>query len=149
MSSHTLRVARAGHPAAPQNPQPVRAVYETSTRRAVLELLKNEQRYLTAAAIFRMLRGRNAKLALSTVYRTLEVLTERGTVSSRTDPSGEASYVFCTDDHHHHAICTACGHVDEVDCDAMDAFRSALLAQQAFVLDEHAIEFFGRCVRCR
>lgn len=127
----------------------MRTVYETSTRRAVVELLKTEQRYLSAGAIYRLLRALNPKLALSTVYRTLELLTERGSVSSRIDPSGEASYVFCTDDHHHHAICTACGHVDEVDCDAMDAFRSALLAQQSFALDEHAIEFFGRCARCR
>ncbi len=115
----------------------------------MLELLRVEQRYLTAAAIFKRLRASNPKLALSTVYRTLELLTERGIVSSRTDAGGDASYVFCTDDHHHHAICNICGHVDEVDCDAMDAFRSALLAQQQFALDEHAIEFFGRCARCR
>ena len=127
----------------------MRTVYETSTRRAVVELLKSERRYLSAGAIYRLLREGNPKLALSTVYRTLELLTERGSVSSRIDPGGEASYVFCTDDHHHHAICTACGHVDEVDCDAMEAFRSALLAQQSFALDDHAIEFFGRCARCR
>jgi Fur family ferric uptake transcriptional regulator len=127
----------------------VRTLYATSTRRAIVDLLKHERRYLTASAIFRLLKGDNPKLALSTVYRTLEFLTELGSVSSRTEPSGESSYVFCTDEHHHHAICKICGHVDEVDCEAMDQFKTALLNQQSFILDDHSIEFYGRCARCR
>jgi Fur family ferric uptake transcriptional regulator len=124
-------------------------LYATSTRRAIVDLLRSERRYLTAAAIHRALKDRIPKLALSTVYRTLETLHELGTVSNRTEPSGESSYVFCTEDHHHHAVCTVCGHVDEVDCDAMEQFKKALLAHQSFALDEHAIEFYGRCARCR
>jgi Fur family ferric uptake transcriptional regulator len=127
----------------------VRTLYATSTRRAIIDLLKSERRYLTASSIFRLLKGDNPKLALSTVYRTLEFLAEMGSVSSRTEASGEASYVYCTDEHHHHAICKVCGHVDEVDCDAMDQFKSALLQHQSFVLDDHSIEFYGRCARCR
>jgi Fur family ferric uptake transcriptional regulator len=127
----------------------VRTLYATSTRRAIVDLLKRERRYLTASIIFRLLKGDNPKLALSTVYRTLEFLTELGSVSSRTEQSGESSYVFCTDEHHHHAICKICGHVDEVDCEAMDQFKTALLSQQSFILDDHSIEFYGRCARCR
>ena len=126
----------------------VRTIYATSARRAVVDLLKGERRYLTAAEIFAALKPRLPKLALSTVYRTLELLVGNGTVSTRTETNGESGFVYCTDAHHHHAICTVCGHVDEVDCDAMERFKAALLQNQAFVLDEHAIEFFGRCARC-
>ena len=55
-----------------------RTVYATATRRAILDLLKHEQRYLTAAAIYGKLRPSIPKLALSTVYRTLDLLTELG-----------------------------------------------------------------------
>ena len=127
----------------------MRTLYTTSTRRAVVDCLRRERRYLTAAAIYRLLKEENPKLALSTVYRTLELLADLGTVSARTEPSGEASYVFCTDDHHHHAICRSCGNVDEVDCDAMDRFKNALLKQQSFALDDHSIKFYGLCARCR
>jgi Fur family ferric uptake transcriptional regulator len=126
-----------------------RTVYSTSARRKVAELLRNERRYLTAAAIYRILKTQSARLALSTVYRTLETLASTGVVSSRADPSGELSFVYCHDGHHHHAICTKCGHVDEVSCSAVDVFRAALLEEQAFELDKHAVEFFGRCARCR
>jgi Fe2+ or Zn2+ uptake regulation protein len=128
---------------------PTRTLYATANRRAVLELLKREQRYLTAGAIYAALQQDNPKLALSTVYRTLELLNSLGTVSSRTEASGESSYVYCSDEHHHHAICTVCGHVDDVDCAAMEQFKSALIVNQSFLLDEHSVEFFGRCARCR
>ncbi len=127
----------------------MRTLYTTSTRRAIVDLLKRERRYLTAAAILQSLKDDNPKLALSTVYRTLELLAGLGTVSSRSEASGESSYVFCKDGHHHHAICRQCGGVDEVDCSAMDVFRAALLEQQSFALDDHAIEFYGLCARCR
>jgi Fur family ferric uptake transcriptional regulator len=124
-------------------------MYATSTRRALVDVLKKERRYLTAAALYGRLRARRPKLALSTVYRTLELLGRMGTVSSRIEPSGEASFVFCSDAHHHHAICTVCGHVDDVDCDAIELFKGALLSNQSFLLDEHSLEFYGRCSRCR
>jgi Fur family ferric uptake transcriptional regulator len=129
--------------------KPARTLYATATRRAILELLKQEQRYLTAAAIYAGLKDANPKLALSTVYRTLELLEELGTVSERSEASGESSYVFCSDQHHHHALCTVCGHVDDVDCAAMEQFKATLLANQSFLLDEHSVEFYGRCARCR
>jgi len=128
---------------------PARRVYATATRRAILDLLKSEQRYLTAAAIYTRVQEMNPKVALSTVYRTLELLTRLGTISSRTEAGGEAGYLFCATVHHHHAVCTICGHVDDVDCAAMEQFKAALLSNQSFSLDEHSLEFYGRCIRCR
>jgi Fur family transcriptional regulator, ferric uptake regulator len=123
-------------------------MYQTAARKHTLALLKSERRYLTAATIYHLLKPASPKLALSTIYRTLEALREGGTVSSRVDEHGEASYIYCGEKHHHHAICKQCGHVDEVDCDAIDAFTTALLNKQSFRLDDHSIEFYGLCVRC-
>jgi Fur family transcriptional regulator, ferric uptake regulator len=127
-----------------------RTVYSTTARRRIGALLKAERRYLTATDIHHALRAQGARLALSTVYRTLEMLTQSGVVSSRAAVSGEQSFVYCDEgNHHHHAICRGCDRVEEVDCAAIDVFRKALLEQQAFDLDEHAIEFTGICARCR
>ena len=123
--------------------------YSTRTRTQVLELLQGEQRYLSATALHRVLQSKGAKLSLSTVYRTLDLLVSMGIASSRVDEEGETTYVFCTTAHHHHAICRRCGHVEEVSCGAMERFKRDLLSEHAFALDSHSMEFYGVCVRCR
>jgi len=145
----TTALKHPGKPAGNEDRGTVRAVYTTSTRRHILDLLKSEKRYLTANVIFKLLKADHPKIALSTIYRTLDLLLEMGAVSGRAEGAGETSFVYCTEEHHHHAICTTCGHVDEVDCGAMDQFRAALLAQQAFRMDDHSVEFYGRCARCQ
>lgn len=127
-----------------------RSTYSTSSRRAILGLLQSQRRYLTAAEIHNLLLKRKQRMALTTVYRTLQRLSSLGAVTSRSDASGDLAYLFCAnDEHHHHAICNACGHVEEVNCRIIDEFKQQLLARQAFALDEHSIEFYGRCAACR
>ena len=123
--------------------------YSTKTRAQIMELLQGEQRYLSASVLHRVLAAKGAKISLSTVYRTLDLLVSMGIASSRVDEAGEATYVFCTSAHHHHAICRACGHVEEVDCGAMERFKRDLQAQHAFALDSHSLEFYGVCARCQ
>ncbi|HXP92468.1 MAG TPA: transcriptional repressor [Candidatus Binatia bacterium] len=125
-----------------------RNLYATRSREQIVNLLRSERRYLSAAAIHRILRSLGTQVSLSTVYRTLDLLVSMGVASSRTDDEGEQTYVFCTVEHHHHAICRKCGHVEEVDCGAMDAFAAALQRHHAFELDSHSLEFYGRCARC-
>ncbi|MGH7707963.1 MAG: Fur family transcriptional regulator [Vulcanimicrobiaceae bacterium] len=122
--------------------------YHTRNRDEIASLLQHERRYLTAAAVARLLRTAGSKVALSTIYRTLDLLVSAGLASRRTDAGGEAAYIACSEDHHHHAICRSCGHVDEVDCAAMERFAGLLMEHHAFTLDAHAIEFYGRCARC-
>jgi len=126
-----------------------RIVYATRARRAVLELLRSERRYFTVAEVHRTLKNELPSTAVSTIYRTLELLEELGVVSRRTEYEKEVSFVYCGEAHHHHAICRVCGHVADVECDAIDHIKTSLERQRGFELDEHTIEFYGRCVRCR
>ncbi|MGA9274087.1 MAG: transcriptional repressor, partial [Candidatus Cybelea sp.] len=90
------------------------------------------------------------RVSLSTVYRTLDRLRSKGDVTARPDSEGEATYMLCEPDrHHHHAICERCGRVEDVDCAAMEQFAEALRSLNGFELDRHAMEFFGRCSTCR
>ncbi len=123
--------------------------YSTRSREAIVELLKRERRYLSAAAVHRMLKARRVPASLATVYRTLDLLTSLGVASSRVDDGGEATYVFCNTDHHHHAICNRCGRVQEIACRPMATIARELNARYAFDLNAHAMEFYGRCERCR
>jgi len=127
-----------------------RAEYVTRPREEIASVLRRERRFLTAADIYQRLSRARARVALSTVYRTLEHLRGKGEVTERADDAGEASYMYCEPQHHHHhAICSKCGKVEDVDCTAIDGFAKALRKLHGFALDDHAMEFVGRCKQCR
>ncbi|HEY9085206.1 MAG TPA: transcriptional repressor [Candidatus Tyrphobacter sp.] len=128
----------------------VRAEYVTRPREEIANVLRRERRFLTAAEIHQKLSRAKARVALSTVYRTLERLRDKGGVTERVAADGDASYMLCEPQvHHHHAICRKCGKVEDVDCTAIDRFTQSLRKMHGFTLDEHAMEFLGRCKECR
>jgi len=128
----------------------VRSDYVTRPRVQITSILRASKRFISAAEIHRALEGAHAKVSLSTVYRTLEHLLSKGEVTVRVDPAGESTYMTCEPEHHHHhAICRICGKVDDVDCTAIEQFSDSLRALHGFELDEHTMEFFGRCKACR
>jgi Fur family ferric uptake transcriptional regulator len=123
--------------------------YVTRPREQIAEILNANKQYLTAAEIHTRLTKTGHKVALSTVYRTLDHLLGKGQVNARTDADGETAYISCAGAHHHHAICRTCGKVEDVDCGAIDAFAESLRADNGFQLEDHAMEFFGTCKACR
>ena len=127
----------------------MRTEYVTRPREQVSAVLRKERRYLSAGEIHDLLKKTRAKVSLSTIYRTLDLLQTKGEASSRIDEHGEATYVFCEPTHHHHAICRGCGKVEEVACEAMERFAGELRAHHGFELDDHEMEFFGRCAACK
>ncbi len=127
-----------------------RADYVTRPRELIAGILAREPRFLSAAEIHERLKRAGARVSLSTVYRTLDRLNEKGGVTLRADAEGEAKYMLCEPTrHHHHAICDACGRVEDVDCAAIEVFAESLRRLHGFELNGHAVEFFGRCHTCR
>ena len=127
----------------------MRTTYSTRPREQIAAVLQRERRYLSAAEIYSLLKKARAKVSLSTIYRTLDLLQSKGEASSRVDENGEATYVFCEPTHHHHAVCRNCGRVDEVVCEAVERLAADLRAHHGFEIDDHEMEFFGRCAACR
>jgi len=128
----------------------VRSEYVTRAREQIANVLNSERRFLSAAEIHQLLEAAGAKVALSTVYRNLEHLQGKGELTARTEGDGETRYMPCEPQrHHHHAICSKCGRVEDVDCRAIEQFTESLRTSSGFQLDGHAMEFFGRCRACR
>jgi Fur family ferric uptake transcriptional regulator len=127
----------------------MRTEYSTRPREQITDILRKEQRYLSAAEIHDLLKKTRAKVALSTIYRTLDLLETKGEASSRVDTRGETTYVTCAPTHHHHAICRSCGKVEDLDCEALERIAHELRSHHNFELDEHSMEFYGTCAACK
>lgn len=119
----------------------------TAPRRVIVAALRDAGRYCTASQLYEGLRGRTVGLA--SVYRTLELLAELGLAERRAEHGGEASFLYCSPRHHHHAICTGCGAVREIDACPGDELARAVERQTGYRIERHTLDFYGRCADCR
>ena len=120
----------------------------TRPRMAIVEELARLRRYVTASELFERLARKRAGIGLATVYRTLETLRSVGGASAMPHAHGETAYLFCPVEHHHHAVCTKCGRVEDVPCRSLARFERALGSRLRFTLTQHRLDFFGTCARC-
>lgn len=115
---------------------------QTKPRLSVLEALHNAESPMTAEQIYRALPDNS--LSLSTVYRTLELFTEKGvTAKSNILDSGVFYYELTADQHRHCAICLSCKQMRYVQlCPVHE------LHIDHFTVTGHKLEIYGYCDQC-
>jgi Fur family transcriptional regulator, ferric uptake regulator len=121
----------------------------TRQRSEVLALLAGTDEFRSAQQLHRELCGRGAKVGLTTVYRTLQLLAEAGEVDQMRLPDGEQRYRRCgREQHHHHLVCRSCGHTVEVEGPAVERWAELQAAEHGFTDVAHTLEIFGTCAGC-
>lgn len=122
----------------------------TRQRSAVVEVLREIDRFASAQDIHRELGDRGHKVGLTTVYRTLQTLAEIGAVDALHSNSGETLYRHClTDRHHHHLVCTSCGRSEEIEGGPVEKWAHDVAVEHGFDLSGHDAEIYGTCPACR
>lgn len=122
----------------------------TRQRSAVVDVLQDIDRFASAQSIHRELCDRGQKVGLTTVYRTLQTLTEVGAVDALNSDTGETLYRHClTDRHHHHLVCTNCGRSEEIEGGPVEQWAKETAEKYGFELSGHDAEIFGVCQNCQ
>src|ERR671939_681871 len=85
----------------------------TSQRRAVLDALKDFKGHPSAEDVYLLVKKRNPKVALGTVYQALSVLEEIGLIEAKRWSETPVRYDLNTEPHHD-IRCTQCGEVAEI-----------------------------------
>jgi Fur family transcriptional regulator, ferric uptake regulator len=124
------------------------ALRRTRQRAAVDEILAGRHEFRTAQEIHDELRQRGDRVGLTTVYRTLQAMTEVGELDAIRTAEGETAYRRCSTGHHHHLVCRSCGRTVEVSGPAVETWASAIAQQHGFRDVSHDLEIFGTCDRC-
>jgi len=120
----------------------------TKQRMSIVREFAAVGRYVTAKELHHRLARKRSGVGLATVYRTLEALQDVGAASARPQPHGETGFLFCPADHHHHAVCTRCGRVEDVPCKSIGKIARELTSGLRFTTTQHRLEFLGLCERC-
>jgi Fe2+ or Zn2+ uptake regulation protein len=121
----------------------------TPQRRLVLSILAQADSHLDAHDIYERGRRRDARLSLSTVYRTLGVLKETGLVRELHLDDEHHHYELDGRDEHAHLVCLRCGRVLEVDSSSFAEVVGALGEMHGFEIASAQVELTGTCVDCR
>jgi Fur family ferric uptake transcriptional regulator len=120
----------------------------TRQRVAVDEIVAERPEFRTAQEIHDELRHRGDQVGLTTVYRTLQAMTDAGELDAIRTVDGETAYRRCSTGHHHHLVCRRCGRTVEVSGPAVEKWANAVAEENGFREVSHDLEIFGTCDRC-
>jgi Fur family ferric uptake transcriptional regulator len=127
------------------SPTGVRA---TRQRAAISTLLENLDDFRSAQELHDELRRRGEGIGLTTVYRTLQSMAASGLVDTLRTNTGESVYRRCSEQHHHHLVCRACGSTVEIQGVDVEVWASEVAREHGFSDVSHTIEIFGMCGDC-
>ena len=130
----------------------------TVPRQAILDVLLGTDKHLSAEDIYMKVHKMYPHVGLTTVYRTLELLTDMGVVLKYDFGDGRARFELMEGpekEHHHHLICVNCKRVinyTEFIDEEMEFLKRAekgLSKKYNFAIKSHLIQFYGLCDKCR
>ena len=120
-------------------------------RRAVIDLLAEQDCCLTAPEIFDRLRSTDRRVGIASVYRVLDLLTSEGLVQRIDIGSGIARYepVLSDGEHHHHIVCDACGKVEAFEDPGLEKAIHRVEQTSGYAVAGHDVVLHGACSNCR
>jgi Fe2+ or Zn2+ uptake regulation protein len=120
----------------------------TRQRWAVLDAVAEASSSVSPVQVFDAARAHCPELGLTTVYRTLELLSEIGALRRVHGPDHCEAFVPAGAAHGHTVVCCRCGHVTEfTDCD-MHVVVDAAARQTGYAITEHFLQLSGLCAAC-
>ena len=117
----------------------------SSIEKAILTLLQDNNRHLTANEVTQQLQPRFPSMNPSTVYRALERLAHAGKISVSDMGTGAAVYEKVTDGMHHHLVCQRCGRVLTIDHTWVGPFFEQIEKEFSFEIATNHLILFGVC----
>ena len=121
----------------------------TPQRLMVVSAIESSEDHISADEVYSQVVTRYPNVNISTVYRTLELLTRLGLVTETDLGGGRVRYHPANKGHHHHLICQECGAMIDLDESLLKPLEEALLLEHNFIADLRHLAIQGRCVKCR
>ena len=124
----------------------------TKGRRRVIRALARADGPRSASELHKEL---DEVVPLSSLYRSLSVLTRAGILSPHHGSGGIIRYELAEwlMGHHHHLVCDRCGSIDDVELPerseaVLDDVVTTATRFRDFVATGHSLEIAGRCTPC-
>jgi len=122
----------------------------TNQRNIVAEVFFGAQGHLSAEDLYKKVSRKEPGIGLTTVYRTLKLLTDAGLAAERRF-GGEPSGMYEKEEdgkHHDHLICTRCGKIIEFKEPKIEQMQEEVASRYGFTVEDHRMELYGICHTC-
>ena len=114
-----------------------------------MSALEDAEVFMSAQALYERLKSNGAKVGLTTVYRTLQSLSDQGAVDVLHVAGKEAAYRRCASSgHHHHIVCRACGRAEELVGTEVEEWARRSAQSHGFIAATLTVEIYGLCGAC-
>ena len=120
----------------------------TSQRRAVLDALEKFKGHPSAEEVYLVVKKRNPKVALGTVYQALSVLEEIGIIQAKRWSESPARYDLNTEPHHD-IRCTRCGEIAEIPGVGYEDFAARVRENTPYEVTNTSLVIEGVCPDCQ
>jgi Fur family ferric uptake transcriptional regulator len=123
-----------------------------AARRIVVSVLGREGCCMTVPEIVDSARRQGEEVGVASVYRVLDLLTDKGLVQKIELGEGRARYERVEPEgerHHHHLVCNDCGRIEPFSDDALEAALRGVEQETGFAVASHDVLLRGSCGACR
>ena len=116
----------------------------TRPRKAILRILSETADHPDAMEIFRRAVELDASISLSTVYRTMKLLEDRGAIQRHAFAGGPARFEQSAGEHHDHLIDLDTGDVVEFHSERIEELQEEIARKLGYDIVYHKLELYGR-----
>lgn len=116
----------------------------TGPRRVILNVLSKSTDHPDAAELHRRVTAIDPGIAIATVYRTLNLLQEKGLLEKHVFGDGRARFESADQEHHDHLINIETGDVVEFRSDEIERLQEEIARRHGFEIVSHNLEIYVR-----
>jgi Fur family transcriptional regulator, ferric uptake regulator len=120
-----------------------RGMRMTGQRRVIARVLSEADDHPDVEEVHRRASARDARISLSTVYRTVRLLEGAGILERHDFGDGRARYEPGDHGHHDHLINVTTGEVIEFKNEQIERLQESVARELGFHLIGHRLELFG------
>ena len=120
-----------------------RGMRMTEQRRVIARILEESDDHPDVEELYRRSSKIDAKISISTVYRTVKLFEDAGIIERHDFRDGRSRYETVPEEHHDHLIDLKTGTVVEFHSPEIEALQERIAREHGFRLIGHRLELYG------
>lgn len=116
----------------------------TRQRRVILGILADTDDHPNAVEIFQRANDIDSSISLSTVYRTMKILENNGTIHRHAFSGGPSRFEQADGQHHYHLIDIETGQIIEFQSNIIEKLQEKIAHSLSYDIIHHRLEFYGK-----